>query len=245
MESYENSFNKLDDIAYLKSSRSYLKDRSGIYSVVNETNGKQYIGSAKDLYLRLVEHIAGKKSNKALQLAIEKYGLNNFTFRILEYISKDRPVNNKQLTELETEYIAKFDFYNLYNFKRISTSMLGYKHTDAALLKMVERFKIKTNHPMYGKAHTEEAKRLISKPGEKNPMYGKTHSDATKALLSTRRIKYPLGIGLYDLNCNLIKKFNLNVELARYLDISKPTVGKYIKTGKLFKALYYIKIISE
>ncbi len=121
--------------------------------------------------------------------------------------------------------------------------MLGYKHTDAALLKLVERFKIKTNHPMYGKAHTEEAKRLISKHGEKNPMYGKTHSDATKALLSTRRIKYPLGFGLYDLN--LIKKFHQNVELARYLDISKPTVEKYIKTGKFFKALYYIKIISE
>jgi predicted GIY-YIG superfamily endonuclease len=41
------------------------------------TNGKQYIGSAKDLYLRLNEHLSlaehKKKSNSALQSAILKY----------------------------------------------------------------------------------------------------------------------------------------------------------------------------
>jgi predicted GIY-YIG superfamily endonuclease len=37
-------------------------------------NKKQYIGSAKDLYQRLLEHIAGNKSNKALQRGVKKYG---------------------------------------------------------------------------------------------------------------------------------------------------------------------------
>jgi len=65
-------FNCLNDTSVVKSYRSFLKNKSGIYSLVNETNGKQYIGSAKDLYMRLVEHIVGKKSNKSLQIAIKK-----------------------------------------------------------------------------------------------------------------------------------------------------------------------------
>ncbi len=57
--------------------------------------------------------------------------------------------------------------------------------------------------------------------------------------------KYPLGVGIYDLNDNLISKFNNNVELAKYLNISKVTVGKYLKSGKIYKNLYRFKIIQD
>ena len=63
----------------------------------------------------------------------------------------------------------------MYNFKSISTSMLGYKHILEALLKMIKRFKNKTNHPMFGKTHTEWAKNFIRKLGKNNPMFGKQH----------------------------------------------------------------------
>jgi group I intron endonuclease len=52
-----------------------LKDNGGIYCFVNTENGNRYIGSAKDFYLRLNEHLANKKSNIALQNAFVKYGL--------------------------------------------------------------------------------------------------------------------------------------------------------------------------
>lgn len=45
-----------------------------------------------------------------------------------------------------------------------ATSLLGYRHTDEAIQKMTERFKDKNNHPMYGKKHSEEILKLISKP---------------------------------------------------------------------------------
>jgi len=51
--------------------------------------------------------------------------------------------------------------------------------------------------------------------------------------------KYLFGVGLYDFNNNLIKKYNNNAIMARDLNISKTTVGKYIKTGKVFNNLYY------
>lgn len=62
-------------------------------------NGRQYIGSAKDLYLRLNEHIDNRKSNNALQDAFKKYGLDKFNFCIYEYFSyKNKSISDKALT---------------------------------------------------------------------------------------------------------------------------------------------------
>jgi predicted GIY-YIG superfamily endonuclease len=41
----------------------------GKFSFIYKVNGKQYIGIAKDIYLRLNEHLSYRKSNKALQAA--------------------------------------------------------------------------------------------------------------------------------------------------------------------------------
>lgn len=141
---FNNGLDRLNDLTVVKSYRDTLKNESGIYSIVNKVNGNQCIGSAKNLYIRLLEHITGKKLNNALQAAIEKYNLSNFTFYVLEYVSyENKLVSNKEITDLETKYIAKFDFKNLYNFKRISTTMLGYEHTNQALLKWLKDSKLK------------------------------------------------------------------------------------------------------
>lgn len=144
-------FDKLDKDSIL-SYRNLLKDKGGVYCFINTINNKQYIGSAKDLYLRLIEHLANKKSNIALQNAIEKYGLDKFNFGIYEYFSYDNKFESgKFLTDLETSYIEKFDFDCLYNFMRTANSFAGYKHTEEAKLKMTNWYQNKHNHPMYGK----------------------------------------------------------------------------------------------
>ena len=114
---------------------------------------------------------------------------------IFEYFTyESKIINHKALTDLETSYIKRFNFDNLYNFKATATSSLGYKHTEEARLKMVDYYKDKNNHPMFGKTHTEEALALISKPGELNPMFGRKHSEATRASMSKKKNKYPLGV---------------------------------------------------
>jgi len=72
-------------------------------------------------------------------------------------------------------------------------------------------------------------------------MFGRKHSLATKLLISRNMSKYLGGVGLYDVDNNLLKTFNNNVELATYLKISKTTVGRYIKSGKLYNKVYYFK----
>ena len=41
-----------------------LKNKCGIYIITNIVNGKRYIGSSKDLYNRLHEHLHNLKNNK-------------------------------------------------------------------------------------------------------------------------------------------------------------------------------------
>ena len=60
-------------------------------------------------------------------------------------------------------------------------------------------------------------------------MLGKRHSKATNSLMRIKKVKYHNGIGIYDLDNNLIKSFDYASDLAIYLNVSKVTVSKYIK----------------
>lgn len=78
-------------------------------------------------------------------------------------------------------------------------------------------------------------------------MFGKKHSDNTKELMAAQAIKrnkYLNGVGIFDLEDNLIKKFDNNVELANYLNISKVTVGKYLNNELIYKNMYTFKPIN-
>ena len=98
---------------------------------------------------------------------------------------------------------------------------------------------------MYGKTHTDAVRKLISKPGELNPMFGKHHSETSKIKISDKLSKYPEGVGFYDLNENLISKFKKNVELAKHLNISRVTVGKYLNSGLIYNKTYRFKVINN
>jgi group I intron endonuclease len=74
-------------------------------------------------------------------------------------------------------------------------------------------------------------------------MFLKKHKDSTKKLISMKKSKNI--VELYDIDFNLLISFNNNGELANYLSIHKTTVGRYIKSGKLFKGEYYFKIRSK
>ena len=76
-------------------------------------------------------------------------------------------------------------------------------------------------------------------------MFGKTHSEETKKIIATAqpKNKYLNGVGIFDLNGSLIEKFDNNVELAKFLDISKVTVGKYLNNNLIYKKNYRFKPI--
>lgn len=73
-------------------------------------------------------------------------------------------------------------------------------------------------------------------------MFGKQHSEEAKKKRSGRISKHPNGVGIYDLNNNLIKNFKNNLELAKHLNISKVTVGKYLNSNLVYKNQYRFKV---
>lgn len=111
------TIDSLDNHSILFHNRKHLSQKSGIYCFVNKITNKRYIGKAKNLYIRLNEHIKAKKSNRALQAAFAKYGLENFSFIIYKYFTYNgKEASHKLLTDLETRYIKAFPFNELYNY---------------------------------------------------------------------------------------------------------------------------------
>lgn len=83
----------------------------GIYKITDLTTGKAYIGQSVDIKERFRQHIKsaltyGKSSNKLYQ-TMQKSGVHNFTFEILEEVSR------AELNERETYWI---NFYKTKDF---------------------------------------------------------------------------------------------------------------------------------
>lgn len=229
-----NVYNDLHIRSKVLSYRTELLGRSGIYVFVNLVNDKQYIGSAVNIYRRFLDHIGGRQSNIPLQRAFDKYGKENFQFVVYAYAPYVLPA----IIELETFYISYFPFEKLYNLSPAAGSMFGYKHKKEAIEKMKLRLLDPSNHPMFGKTHSNESRSLISKPKSLNPMFGRSHTVETRMIMSNMK-GFP--VFLYDINNQYILTFKNNFELSKFLGCSKVTVGRYLKSGKLFKGMYYIR----
>lgn len=82
-----------------------------IYLIVNQINGKVYVGQTNDFFRRKSEHLNKSKTFKTkLYNAIRKYGEENFEFFIMEEVTEE----TKDAKEMY--YIKFFDtFKNGYN----------------------------------------------------------------------------------------------------------------------------------
>ena len=90
-----------------------MKIISGIYTITNNINNKKYVGLSKNCYKRWYDHKeAAKRPKKPYQFrvpiynAMRKYGINNFSFDIIEECPIDK------LKEREVYWIEKLDTYN-------------------------------------------------------------------------------------------------------------------------------------
>ena len=105
----------------------------GIYKITNQINGHSYIGLSTHIEDRWDYHKDpynwDREKDKALYIAIKKYGIDNFNFEILEECSPE------QLSEKEKFYIAKYDtFHNGYNMTAGGEDNQGESHPGHKLL---------------------------------------------------------------------------------------------------------------
>lgn len=104
----------------------------GIYKITNKINNHSYIGLSTKVEERWKYHQSPynqqRESYKNLYKAFKKYGIENFTFEILEECSI------QELGEKEKYYIAKYDTYkNGYNMTTGGEDNVGSAHPNHKL----------------------------------------------------------------------------------------------------------------
>ena len=88
---------------------------TGIYKITNKINGNAYVGLSVDIEKRWKTHLQryledGPEYNKVLYKAMRKYGVDNFSFEVLEICEAE------SLVEREEYWIDFYDtFHNGYN----------------------------------------------------------------------------------------------------------------------------------
>jgi hypothetical protein len=104
---------------------------TGIYSIKNTVNQKEYIGQSIDIFSRVRKHykllIANKHANLALQEDFNKYGKDCFVVEIIELIKVEKELLNITLLERESLIIDSKNKKYLYNItvnypKKLSSS---------------------------------------------------------------------------------------------------------------------------
>jgi len=95
----------------------------GIYLVTNLINKHQYVGQSVDIYDRWVKHKAPSHDDNAFHRALDKYGIDNFTWEIIEVCKQC------ELDEREKYWIEYYNTYeNGYNETRGGQGNLRYDY---------------------------------------------------------------------------------------------------------------------
>lgn len=145
--------------------------QGGIYRILNENNGRFYLGSCKEFKRRSKQHHnalkSGKHSNKYLQADFAKCGDIHFKFEILEVIEGGK----QKRIDIEQVYLSKhFDACKgCYNMSKNASSSEGrpFSNTPEETRKKMsdaakKRLSNPANHPLYGKKFSEESRRKMS-----------------------------------------------------------------------------------
>jgi group I intron endonuclease len=152
---------------------------SGVYQILNKTNGKRYIGSATNINKRWGEHWRrlqrGVHSNQHLQNAWDKYGADAFEFGILNYCEPRLLILNEQ------KFINRHKPKELYNICLVAGSSLGRKFSVETKKRISQAGK--------GRQHSKKTKEKISQAvrGINNPFYGRHHYEDAKKKISQAR----------------------------------------------------------
>lgn len=211
------------------------KGKCGIYRWINNLNGNSYIGSAINLsdrfyqyysYKALETYLKNRKS--AIYSALIKHGYSKFTLEIIEYCDPSNVIEREQYY---IELLAPE--YNI----------------------------LKTAGSRFGSVHSEETKKNMreARKGEKNPFFGKNHSDETKekfraawknrVVSDETRAKMAAAKGsgivvVIDQETGVSQEYTSVNQAAKALGTNHVTLGKYIKSQKLFKSIFKVTIQS-
>lgn len=213
--------------------KEIFKNKGGVYMIINLVNNKFYIGSGikNRLYVRFCSHLIHLIGSDLIAKAVNKYGLRNFAFIILELT--ELPItkkNNAALLELETKYLQKLN--PAYNILKIGGSSFGYKHSEETKKKMKENYSEKRKdfirHLNKGKIVPEEVREKMRAAAFFRPRL----SELSRLKCGLSNIKK---VYAYNLDGTLYRSEESIKNLALFLECSRKTIQRRLKDGKALK----------
>jgi len=165
-----------------------------VYKITNIITFKSYVGETiKSLEKRWKDHVNASKKQKALiHKAIHKYGSENFILEIIGSYNNREILNIMETFYIMVHKTHVSE--NGYNLTWGGDGVNGYKFSDEAKEKMSEKrrnriFTIEHKKHLSESQKGEKNHRwgkgyLIT--GEKSPMYGKHHTDEAKKKMSDK-----------------------------------------------------------
>jgi group I intron endonuclease len=231
-----------EDLTLETTKKDILKSTSGlsgIYMVINKRTKDYYIGSASTdrFYARFSNHLIYFRGSKVLKAAVKKYGLNNFSFLVLElYPEVITKENNRELLNLEDKYLKTL--LPNYNILTEAGSSFGYKHTEIDRIKMREIFSDERREQIGSlnrgkKLSPETIEKIREKALNRPPMSNETK---LKCISHTRSVI------LYNLNDTVYGKYPTIVEAAKAINCDEKTIRRALKTEKkLVKRQWIVK----
>ena len=146
-----------------------------IYKITNLINNKGYVGMTSDYERRMNEHCNAHMNLRGIKGAIFKYGVDNFTFDILQ---DNLTFEESQIRERYNIWLHETFGPLGYNLTSGGGGVSDYHHTKETKNK-ISFSTTGEKSSWFGRRHTKETRLKMCKnhadvSGEKNPMYGKT-----------------------------------------------------------------------
>jgi len=205
-----------------------IPSKCGIYKITNIINGHFYIGQSANLKIRLMDHHRSmrnkNKTRYILYKAVDKHGIENFNFEILEFC------NYEQLSEKEVFYILKLNPH--YNIVKSIQFKKGHHSSDEKTVIKIYELKNK------GLNSVQISKIVkLSKKTVRDILHKKTY-----AYISEKHNLKILDIKNKDNDViKLIKKGFLNVDIRLfYPNYNNRKIAKIKKINKIETGIYQI-----
>lgn len=213
-----------------------LKPFSGIYLIVNLFNGNYYVGSAVtgNIYMRMHKHLYSKIGNILVGKAVEKYGLLNFAFLVLELVPHQDTVDVKLLLEREDYYINTMK--PEYNIAPLATNSTGWKHSEESINKMKDNYsderRERVGNINKGKTLSEETRNLIREAAlHRKPM---SLDSRLKCAVNVRPIT------ISNLDGSNPQSFSSIIEATKVIECTEKTIRRALNSNGIIKRKYLV-----
>lgn len=230
-------FEELNKDVSKENLRSETRNKSGIYGIINTVTGDFYIGSAvtNKFYSRFYKHLIKSLGNKNISIDLSKYGIESFTFVILEYFPNEvTKKNNPNLMALETNWIKTY--LPSYNILLEAGNSFGYKHSEEVKQKMKDNYS-NTRREQIGALNKDKQLSDFVKALMREKALNRTDEVKNKYRLASSK-----PVTVYNKDGSVYMKYTGIRIMAKHFKCDHKTINKFINTDKLFRNEWYVKL---